>query len=77
MIVFRKMIPEERVLLVVLDIESADGKTDNELGVFKDRIVLGYSFPAPKHYKPTFQAKWNTKKCTAQIGVMESGIVRN
>ena len=47
--------------LVVLDIECLEGKIIKELGIFKDGIVLGYSFLPPKDYKPTFQAKWNTK----------------
>ena len=45
--------------LVVFDIECLEGKIVKELGVFKDGIVLGYSFLLPKDYKPTFQAKWN------------------
>ena len=49
------------MLLVVLDIECLEGKFVEELGIFKDGIVLGYSFPPPKDYKPTFQANWNTK----------------
>ena len=47
--------------LVVLGIECLDGKIVTELGIFKDGIVLGYSFLPPKDYKPTFQAKWSTK----------------
>ena len=47
--------------LVVLDIERLEGKIIKELGIFKDGIVLGYSFLPTKDYKPTFQAKWNTK----------------
>ena len=47
--------------LVVLDIECLEGKIVKELGIFKEGIVLGYSFLPPKDYKPTFQAKWNTK----------------
>ena len=47
--------------LVVLDIECLEGKIFKELEIFKDGIVLGYSFLPPKYYKPTFQAKWNTK----------------
>ena len=47
--------------LVVLDIECLEGKIVKELGIFKDRIVLGYSFLPLKDYKPTFQAKWSTK----------------
>ena len=47
--------------LVVFDIERLDGKIVKELGDFKDGIVLVYSFLQPNEYKPTFQAKWNTK----------------
>ena len=47
--------------LVVVDIECLEGKIVKELGIFKDGIVLGYSFVPPKDYKPTFQAKLNTK----------------
>ena len=47
--------------LVVLDIECLEGKIVKELGIFKDGIVLGYSFLPPTDYKPTFQAKWNLK----------------
>ena len=43
--------------LVVYDIECLEGKIVTELVVFKDGIVLGYSFFPPKDYKPTFQAK--------------------
>ena len=47
--------------LVVLDIECLEGKIVKELGIFKDGIVLGYCFLPSKDYKPTFQAKLNTK----------------
>ena len=47
--------------LVVFDIECLEGKIVKELGVFKDGIVLGFSFLPPKDYQPTFQARWNTK----------------
>ena len=47
---------------VVLDIECLEGKTVKEPRIFKDGIVLGYSFLPPKDCKPTFQAKWSTKK---------------
>ena len=46
--------------LVVLDIECLERKIVKE-GIFKDGVVLGYSFLPPKDYKPIFQAKWNTK----------------
>ena len=61
LIFFRKIIPEERIPLVLLNIECSEGKIVKELGIFKDRIVLGCSFLPPKDYKPTFQAKWYTK----------------
>ena len=47
--------------LVVFDIECLEGTVVKELGIFKDGIVLGYTFLPPNDYKPTFQAKWNTK----------------
>ena len=47
--------------LVVFYIECLEGKIVKELGVFKDGIVLGFSFLPPKDYQPTFQARWNTK----------------
>ena len=47
--------------LVVFDIECLEGTVVKELGIFKDGIVLGYAFLPPNDYKPTFQAKWNTK----------------
>ena len=58
--------------LVVFDIECLEGKIVKDLGVFKDGIVLGYSFLPPKDYKPTFQAKWNTKNLHGLIGTMEN-----
>ena len=42
-------------------LKCLEWKIVKELGVFKDGIVLAYSFLPPKDYKPTFQAKWNTK----------------
>ena len=47
--------------LVVLEIECLEGKIVEELGIFKDGTVFGYSFHPLKDCKPTFQAKWNTK----------------
>ena len=47
--------------LVVFDIERLKGTVDKELGIFKDGIVLGYTFLPPNDYKPTFKVKWNTK----------------
>ena len=43
--------------LVVLDIECLEGKKVIELGIFKDGIVLRYSFLPLRDNKPTFQAK--------------------
>ena len=48
--------------LLVFDIECLEGHIVRELDVFKDGIVLGYSFLPTKDKKPTFQANWNTKK---------------
>ena len=53
--------PRKRMSLVVFDIEWLERKIVKELGVFKDGIVLGYTFLPPKDYKSTFQAKRNTK----------------
>ena len=47
--------------LVVLDFECLEGKIVKDLGIFKDGILSAYSFLPPKDYKPTFQAKCNTK----------------
>ena len=47
--------------LVVFDIECLEGTVVNELGILKDGIALEYTFLPPNDYKPTFQAKWNTK----------------
>ena len=47
--------------LVVFDIECLEGTVVKELGIFMDGIVLGYTFLPPNDYKPTFQAKSNTK----------------
>ena len=47
--------------LVVIDIECLEGKLVKELGTYKDKPELGYSFLPLKDYKTTFQAKWNTK----------------
>ena len=58
--------------LVVFDIECLEGQIVKELGVFKDGIVLGYSFPPPKDYKPTFQAKWSLKIYMGLIETMEN-----
>ena len=46
---------------VVFDIECLEGKFVKELGVFKDGIILRYSFLPPKDFKTTFQVIWNPK----------------
>ena len=56
--------PEERMPLVVLDIECLEGKVVKELVIFKDGIVLGYSFLPLKDYKPTFKQNGIQKICT-------------
>ena len=48
--------------LVVFDIECLEGTFVKELEIFMNQIVLRYTFLQPNDYKPTFQAKWNTKK---------------
>ena len=41
--------------LVVFDIECLEWKTNKDLGVFRDGIVLGYNFLSPKDYKHAFK----------------------
>ena len=52
---------KKRMTLVVFDIECLEGTFVKELGIFKDGTVLGYTLLPSNDYKPTFQAKWNTK----------------
>ena len=47
---------------IVLDIELTDINFINELGVFFDSKVRGYSFCPSKRYKPTKQAVWCTRE---------------
>ena len=47
--------------LVVLDIECLEGKIIKELGIFKDGIVLGYSFLL-KRLQADFSSKMEYKK---------------
>ena len=54
---------------IVLDIQLVDENVFEELGVFIDGKVQGYSFRPPEKYKPTKQAFWCTKNL--------HGIVRN
>ena len=49
------------MLLVVLGFKCLEGRIVKELGIFKEGIVLENNSLPPKDYKPTFQAKWNTK----------------
>ena len=46
----------------IQDIELAEINVIEEVGVFIDGRVLGYSFRPAKKYKPTKQASWCTKK---------------
>ena len=41
--------------LVVLDIECNENNTVKELGIYKDRHTVEYSFPSPEKFKPTSQ----------------------
>ena len=43
--------------LVVFDIVCLKRTVVKELGIFRDGIVLGYTFLPSNDYKPTFQAK--------------------
>ena len=47
---------------IVLDIELADINVFQELGVYFDGKVQGYSSRPPKKHKPTKQAFWCTRK---------------
>ena len=58
--------------LVVFDIECLEGKIVKELGVFKDGIVLGYSFIPPKDYKLLFKQNGTLKIYMGLIGTMEN-----
>ena len=43
-----RIIPEEKMPLVVLDFECLEGKNVKEFGIVQDGIILGYSIIAPK-----------------------------
>ena len=47
--------------LVVLDIECFENKTVKELGVYKNRQTMGYSFLSPKKLIATTESAWCTK----------------
>ena len=46
---------------IVLDFELADKNVIEELGVFIDGSVQGFSFCPPKNFQPNKQMTWNTK----------------
>ena len=46
--------------LIVLDIELTEKNTIKELGLYIDGSLQGFSFCAPKTYKPNKQRTWNT-----------------
>ena len=58
--------------LVVFDIECLEGKFVKELGVFKDGIVLGYSFLHPKTINLLFKQNGTLKIYMGLIGTMEN-----
>ena len=58
--------------LVVFDIECLEGKIVKELGVFKDGIVLGYSFLPPKDINLLFKQNGTLKIYMGLIGTMEN-----
>ena len=45
---------------IVLDIELTDKNVINELGLFSDGSIQGFSFCPPKAFKPNKQTTWNT-----------------
>ena len=45
--------------LIVLDIELTEKNVTEELGLFSDGCVQGFSFCPPKTLKPTKQTTWN------------------
>ena len=58
--------------LVACAIERLEGKKIKEFGVFKNGIVLGYSFLPPSDCIPTSQAEWNNKNHMGLSGTMEN-----
>ena len=46
---------------IVLDIELTDKNVIEELGLFIDGSVQGFSFCPPNTFKPNKQTSWNTK----------------
>ena len=49
------------ISLTVLDIELTDKNIFNELGLFIDGFLQGFSFCPPKAFKPNKQTTWNTR----------------
>ena len=45
--------------LIVLDTELTEKKISNELGLFIDGSLQGFSFCPPKTFKPNKQTTWN------------------
>ena len=48
------------VSLIVLDIEPTDKNIIEELGLYRDGPLQGFSFCPPKTFKPNKQTTWNT-----------------
>ena len=46
---------------IVLDIEQTEKNIIEELGLFLDGSVQGFSFCSPKTFKPNKQTTWNTR----------------
>ena len=47
--------------LIVLDIELTEKNIIEELGLFMDGSLQGFSFCPPKTFKPNKQTTWNTR----------------
>ena len=47
--------------LIVLDVELTEKNVIEELGIFIDGSLQGFSFCPPKTFKPNKQTSWNTK----------------
>ena len=46
--------------LIVLDIELTEKDINEELGLYIDGSLRGFSFCPPKTFKPNKQTTWNT-----------------
>ena len=51
LIIFQKIFAEERVPIVVLDIECLEGKIVTDLGINNDRNAPGFTFLSPADNK--------------------------